>query len=388
MATKLRQLCEAGQSPWIDSITRALIRSGDLQRLVERGVRGLTANPTIFERAIIGSADYDAAIGALAADGAGSARIYEELLLDDIRDAADVLRPVYDQSGGADGYASIEVSPALADDTQATIAEARRYARAVGHPNVFVKVPATDAGIPAIRQLIGEGINVNITLIFAIESYERVMDAYLGGLEQLVADGQPLNRVASVASFFVSRVDGAVDRRLGALLQVEQDPERRGEMERLLGNAAIANARIAYQRFLSTFSGERFEALRRQGAHVQRPLWASTSTKNPRDRDVMYVEELIGPDTVTTMPPATIEAFEDHGRIARTIDHDVAEAYGTIRMLQELGISMKDVTDTLQVEGVQLFAASLDRLDRSIREKGDAQRARRDTGTITRTVRV
>ena len=369
MATQLHRLHRIGQSPWIDFVTRHLIQAGELQRLIERGIRGLTANPTIFEKAITGSTDYDASIRMLAASGAGPSQIYERLLMEDIRAAADVLRPIYDQTNGVDGFASIEVSPTLAYDTQATIDEARRYFQAIDRPNVFVKVPATAAGIPAIRQLIGEGINVNITLIFAIEYYEQVMDAYLGGLEHLAADGKPLDQVASVASFFVSRVDTEVDKRLGTLIGAAQDEARRAELDGLLGKAAIANARIAYQHFLTKFSGERFEALRQKGARVQRPLWASTSTKNPRYRDVMYVEELIGPDTVNTMPLATIEAFEDHGRVERTIDKDVEGASETIRALEALGISMKDVTDTLQVEGVKLFADSLESLYRCIEEK-------------------
>jgi transaldolase len=369
MRTRLHQLQQLGQSPWIDIVTRDFVRSGQLQQLVERGIRGLTANPTIFQKAVASSSAYDASITDLAAAGADASRIYEALIVDDIRAAADVLRPLYDQTKGADGFASIEVSPKLASDTQATIAEARMYARAINRPNVFVKVPATEAGIPAIEQLIGEGININITLIFGIEYYEQVMEAYLAGLEQLAAAGQPLDRVASVASFFVSRVDTEVDKRLDALKVAAQDDAHRRALDTLVGKAAIANARLAYQRFQTTFGSARFAALKARGARVQRPLWASTSTKNPRYRDVLYVEELIGPDTVNTMPLATVAAFEDHGRVARTIDTDVGGADAAMQTLQDVGIAIKDVTDTLQVEGVRLFTAALENLYACIEEK-------------------
>jgi transaldolase len=369
MRTRLHQLQQLGQSPWIDVVTRDFVRSGQLQQLVERGIRGLTANPTIFHKAVASSSAYDASIADLAVAGADASRIYEALIVDDIRAAADVLRPLYDQTKGADGFASIEVSPKLASDTQATIAEARMYAQAINRPNVFVKVPATEAGIPAIEQLIGEGININITLIFGIEYYEQVMEAYLAGLERLAAAGQPLDRVASVASFFVSRVDTEVDKRLDALKVAAQDDAHRRALDTLVGKAAIANARLAYQRFQTTFGSARFAALKARGARVQRPLWASTSTKNPRYRDVLYVEELIGPDTVNTMPLATVAAFEDHGRVARTIDTDVGGADAAMQTLQDVGIAIKDVTDTLQVEGVRLFTAALENLYACIEEK-------------------
>lgn len=369
MTTPLQQLCALGQSPWYDSIRRSFLTSGRLHTLIDSGIRGVTVNPSIFEKAILDSTDYDTAINNLLAHGASATTIYERLLIEDVTAAADLFRPLYDQTDGQDGFVSIEVSPRLADDTAASIAEARRFWAAIDRPNIMVKVPATDAGIPAIRQLIGEGLNINITLIFALEYYEQVMEAYLAGLETLAATGRPLDRIASVASFFVSRVDTEVDTRLDVLTAGEPNEARRQELAALRGKAAIANARLAYQRFLTTFAGERFAALRAQGARVQRPLWASTGTKNPAYSDVKYVEELIGPDTVTTLPQATIDAFQDHGRVARTIDRDVAEASRAIAQLYAAGISMKDVTDTLQDEGVRAFADALDKLDTAIRHK-------------------
>jgi transaldolase/glucose-6-phosphate isomerase len=369
MATPLQQLCAIGQSPWYDGIQRSLITSGRLQALIDSGIRGVTVNPAIFEKAILGSTDYDAAIRDLLARGGRPSDIYESLLIEDISAAADLFRPLYDRTGGQDGFVSIEVSPALAHDTAGSIAEARRFFSTINRPNVMVKVPATREGIPAIRQLIGEGRNINITLIFGLDYYEQVMDAYLAGLETLAADGTPLHQVASVASFFVSRVDTEVDSRLDALITAEQSEARRKELNALRGKAAVANARIAYQHFLTTFAGERFHALGEKGARVQRPLWASTGTKNPAYSDVKYVEELNGPNTVTTLPAATIDAFQDHGRVARTIDHNVDEAYRTIEQLESLGISMKEVTDRLLAAGVTSFVDALASLERAIGEK-------------------
>ncbi len=371
MATsKLRQLYdEQGQSPWIDFITRDLVRSGDLQKLIDEGIRGLTSNPTIFEKAISSGEEYEDPMRELVARGAGSSEIYDALVVEDIRSAADVLRPLYENTNGADGYVSIEVSPTLAHDTQATIEEARRFWRTVDRPNIFIKVPATDEGIPAIRQLLGEGINVNITLIFSVDYYDKVMDAYLDGLATLQSQGKPLDRLASVASFFVSRVDTAVDKRLGEIIQNETDEARRKQIEDLLGKAAIANAKIAYENFQKKFSGERWARFAQAGAKVQRPLWASTGTKNPAYSDVLYVDSLIGPDTVNTMPPATIDAFRDHGRVERTIDQDVDQAHVVMQELEDLGISIKDVTDTLQTEGVASFAKSFESLGQIIEQK-------------------
>ncbi len=369
MATSLRQLCEIGQSPWYDNIRRSFLTSGRLRELMDAGIRGVTVNPTIFEKAILDSTDYDTAIADLLAAGADTSTIYESLLVEDITAAADLFRPLYDQTGGGDGFVSIEVSPNLAHDTAAGVAEARRFWRTVNRPNVMVKIPATAEGMPAIRQLIGEGININVTLIFAIASYEQVMEAYLGGLEDLASSGQSLASIASVASFFVSRVDTEVDKRLNVRIATEPKEVRRKELEALRGKAAIANARIAYQHFLKTFGGARFAALRARGARVQRPLWASTGTKNPAYGDVRYVEELIGPDTVTTLPQATIDAFQDHGRVARTIDQQVDEAYQTLERLEAAGISMREVTETLLVQGVASFVEALEKLDAAMSQK-------------------
>lgn len=375
MTTALEQLCALGQSPWYDSMRRSFLTSGRLHALIESGIRGVTVNPSIFEKAIVDSTDYDAAITNLLAQDVSATTIYERLLIEDITAAADLFRPLYEETGGQDGFVSIEVSPRLAGDTAASIAEARRFWAVINRPNLMVKIPATEAGLPAIRQLIGEGLNINITLIFAIESYEQVMAAYLSGLETLAAAARPLERNASVASFFVSRVDTEVDRRLDVLSAAEPNATQRQELTALRGKAATANARLAYQAFLRTFGGARFAALRAQGARVQRPLWASTGTKNPAYSDVKYVEELIGPDTVTTLPQTTLDAFEDHGRVARTIDRDVEEASRTMAQLATAGISMNDVTDTLQGEGVRAFVDALDKLEGAIERKQEVLQA-------------
>jgi transaldolase len=374
MSTPLQQLLEMGQSPWYDDIHRSLVKSGKLQALLSMGIRGATVNPSIFEKAVSASADYDDEIRELLRRGLAPSQIYEHLLIGDVRSAADLFRPIYEETGGLDGYASIEVSPGLAHDTLGTVEEAKRFFREVARPNVMIKVPATDEAVPAIRQLTGEGINVNITLIFGIDYYEQVMDAYIGGLHDLRSRGEPLDRVASVASFFVSRVDTEVDRRLEALIAAEQNEGQRRHLQDLKGKAAIANARLAYQHFKRKFYGEPFRELRAAGARVQRPLWASTSTKNPAYRDVMYVEELIGPDTINTMPAATIDAFQDHGRVSRTLDRKrhFEETRATMQALNAAGISMKEVTDRLQVDGIAAFAKSLESLYGAIRQKQSA----------------
>ena len=346
--------------------------SGDLDALLDLGIRGVTANPAIFEKAIAGSTDYDPALRNLVNAGASVAEIYEALAVEDVQMATDILQPIYKESHGVDGRVSIEVSPKLADDTQGMIAEARRLQRAIDRPNAFVKIPATAAGIPAIRQLLIEGIDINVTLIFSIDVYEQVMDAYLDALRQRVEQGQPINRVTSVASFFVSRVDSEVDARLGQLIAAEPNGTRRRDLEGLLGKAAIANAKLAYARFQATFGSDWFRRLRDEGARVQRPLWASTGTKNPIYSDVRYVEDLIGPETVNTMPPQTIEAFLDHGHVERTIDADLDDAYATIEQLETLGISMTDVTDTLLADGIRLFSEAFERLDSAISAKREA----------------
>jgi transaldolase/glucose-6-phosphate isomerase len=358
-----------GQSPWYDEIHRGVVTSGKLQALISMGIRGATVNPSIFEKAVTGSAEYAGEIRTLLDKGLSPAQIYERLLVEDVRSAADLLRPVYEKTSGCDGYASIEVSPYLANDTEGTIEEARRFFRSVGRPNVMIKVPATDAGVPAVRRLTAEGINVNITLIFGIDYYEKIMAAYISGLEDRTSQGLPIERVASVASFFVSRVDTEVDKRLDALIDVEHDEARRQHLMGLKGKAAIANARLAYQHFKRKFYGEPFLQLRAAGANVQRPLWASTSTKNPAYRDVMYVEQLIGEDTVNTMPAATIEAFQDHGHVARTIDRHMGDAIATLQALYAAGISLQEVTDKLQDDGIQAFTKALESLYTAIRSQ-------------------
>lgn len=366
----LWQLSELGQSVWLDYIRRGMLESGELERMLgEYALRGVTSNPTIFEQAIAGSGDYDDALERLAGEGLTAEEVFERLAVEDIQRAADLFRAIYEESGGRDGFVSLEVSPELADDTEATLAAARRLWAAVDRPNAMIKVPGTDAGIPAIEQLLFEGINVNTTLLFSLESYERVMDAYLTALERRLAAGQAVDRIAAVASFFVSRVDTAVDALLEAQLPAIAEPDRRMHLQSLRGRAAIANAKLAYARFREVFGTERFARLAQQGAHVQRPLWASTSTKNPSYRDVIYVEELIGPDTVNTMPLATLEAFADHGVVRRTVDADVDRARADLAALAEAGVDLADVTRRLQAEGVEKFAASYRSLLESVEQK-------------------
>jgi transaldolase len=339
-----------GQSPWLDNLKRGWLRNGELSQMVERGVRGITSNPTIFQKAIAGTDDYDEQWAQARAAGSSVDAAYWDLVVTDILDALDVLRPVHDASGGQDGFVSVEVDPGLANDTAGTVTAARELHARIDRPNLFVKVPATAEGVPAIRQLIGEGISINVTLIFSLARYGEVMDAYLGGLE---AAPDP-SKVSSVASFFVSRVDSEVDARLGLI----GTPEAKA----LEGKAAIANAKLAYQRFLHKFAGPRWEALAARGARRQRPLWASTSTKNPAFPDTLYVDNLIGPDTVNTLPEATIDAFLDHGKLARTIDLDVEGAEADLARLARLGVDMDDVTRKLEVEGVASFSKSFDEL--------------------------
>lgn len=357
----LVELGTYGQSVWYDNIRRGLIASGELQRMIEGdNVSGVTSNPSIFENAIAGSDDYQQAIAALVAEGASTEEIYEALAFEDIAATADLLRPAYDRSQGDDGYVSIEVSPHLAHDTEGTVAQAKRIFAALERPNVMIKVPATPAGLPAITPLIADGVNVNVTLIFAVDNYEGVADAYLAGLEGRAARGRPLGEVASVASFFVSRIDTMVDEWL----------ERHGHATPdLLGQAAVASAKLVYERYQKIFSGERFAALKAQGARVQRPLWGSTSTKNPAYSDVLYVEELIGPDTVNTIPHHTLQAFRDHGRVGPTLTQDVDAAHATLARLAELGLDMTWVTDELQERGVAAFAKAFDSLMASIEKR-------------------
>lgn len=361
---RIRQIQELGQSIWIDLISRDMLRSGKLRSLVNDGVTGLTSNPSIFQKAIATGADYDEQIRELNRGGASTEAIGEALVVADIGEAADVLRPVYNETHGRDGFVSIEVNPKLSDDTAATLAEARRLYATLNRPNVMIKVPATLAGLPAIRTLIGEGINVNVTLIFAVAMYEQVMQAYLDGLRELKQRGKPLGLVSSVASFFVSRVDTLVDKLLTERIKAGEKG-----LDGLQGQAAIANAKIAYATYSEIFGGPAFADLRAAGARVQRPLWASTSTKNPAYPSTIYVDGLIGPDTVNTVPMETLDAIRQHACPARTIDMDVSRAYGVIEKLGAAGIQMKAVTDQLLSEGVKLFADSYEKFLADIETK-------------------
>ena len=363
--TKLQRLYdEQGQSPWLDNLTRVYLRDGTLRRLVADGIRGVTANPTIFAKAIEGSDAYDEQFAALIAQGRPVLDAYWDLVVDDIGDALGVLRPTFDASAGTDGFVSVEVAPELARDTDATIAAARQLHRRIDQPNLFVKIPATGEGVPAVQAMIAEGRSINITLIFSLARYAEVIDAYLAGLETLAEGGGDLASVHSVASFFVSRVDTEVDRRLDAI--------GTSDALALRGQAAVAQAKLAYRLFGDRFTGDRWERLAARGAQVQRPLWASTSTKNPSYPDTLYVDSLIGPDTVNTLPEATIAAFEDHGTIARTIDSGVAHAEAVMDRLAEVGVDMDDVGRTLEDQGVasfhQSFAHVLQALEHKARQ--------------------
>jgi len=358
---KLDQLNALGQSIWLDFIRRSFLTSGDLKNLVARGIQGVTSNPSIFEKAIARSDDYDEQFGVLVNEGLSVNEIYEQLAFKDIRMAADILRPVYDRTNGADGYVSLEVSPTLAHDTPGTLAEAERLFTTLGQPNVMIKIPATEAGYPAIEAAIGRGININVTLIFSIAQYEAVVEAYLHGLERLAQTTHDLSRVASVASFFVSRVDTMVDQ---ALAEVEGG-------EALMGKIAVANACAAYARFKELFSGARWDALVEKGARLQRPLWASTSTKNPAYSDTLYVDNLIGAHTVNTLPPATLEAFLDHGQVAETLEHGCEQARETLSALAKTGIDLDSITGRLLDDGVKAFARSFQQLVESIEMKGN-----------------
>jgi transaldolase / glucose-6-phosphate isomerase len=365
-ATKnpLKELLAYGQSMWLDYIRRDLFTSGKLKQMIaDDGLRGMTSNPAIFEKAIADSSLYDDMLKSLAsrADLDTTGR-YEQIAIRDIQSAADTLRPVYDESNFRDGYVSLEVSPYLARKTQETIDEARRLWKAVQRENVMIKIPGTAEGLPAIRQAVGEGINVNVTLLFAQDVYEKVADAYIAGLEDLAARGGNLKKMASVASFFISRIDSLIDSMLNDKLKATTDAGQQALLKSLLGKVAIANGKLTYQSYQRIFSGPRWQALAAKGAQTQRVLWASTSTKNPAYRDVIYVEELIGPDTVNTMPPATIDAFRDHGQLRNALTEDVAGAAKVMSDLALAGISMKEVTDKLTNDGVKLFADAFDKL--------------------------
>jgi len=378
MANPLLDLRNLGQSVWYDNLNRVLINNGALKRMVEQdGVSGGTSNPSIFEKAISGSSDYDDHLRELSGQGKELPGIYDGLTVTDVQLSADVFRPVYDSTEARDGYASLEVSPELAYDTQTSIDEARRLFRALGRPNAMIKIPGTQAGLPAIEQCLSEGLNINITLLFGVENYEQVAWAYISALERRLAADQPVDRIASVASFFVSRVDTLVDKRLAEKMAAASSGGEREELRRLLGKAGIANAKIAYAKYKEIFSSPRWRALAERGARVQRCLWASTSTKNPDYRDVMYIEGLIGPDTINTIPQSTLDAFREHGEAAPTLERDVDEARGVIQRLEQAGIDFRAVTDELQVEGVELFCESFRKANESIRQKREALHAAR-----------
>ena len=362
--TKLHDLYyEQGQSPWLDNMRRAWITGGQLATWIERGVRGMTSNPTIFQKAISGSSEYDDQFAELIAAGASIDEAYWALVTSDIEDCLRILRPVHDESGGVDGYVSVEVAPSLARDRDGTVASARELHSHIDEPNLFVKVPATADGVDAIRTLVGECHSINVTLIFGLDRYDEVMEAYVAGLEAYDGD---LSRVRSVASFFVSRVDTEVDQRLDAI--------GTDAALALRGKAAVAQAQLAYSRFLAKFSGPRWQALAERGAKVQRPLWASTSTKNPDYVDTLYVDTLIGPDTVNTMPEATLDAFDDHGTVARTVDADPESAAQALARITEVGVDLDDVSRVLEDQGVASFAKSFDELITALQAKAEALR--------------
>jgi transaldolase/glucose-6-phosphate isomerase len=363
LENRLRALQVFGQSVWLDYIHRKLIASGELCRLIEDdGLRGVTSNPSIFEKAISESADYDVAINRPELRALDAKALYEELAVQDVRDAADALRPVYDATSRRDGYVSLEVSPLLAYQGAPTLHEARRLWRSVARDNLMIKIPATLQGISVIPELIGEGINVNVTLLFDQDTYEEVARAYISGLEKFVAGGGDLTRVASVASFFISRIDAATDALVAARLQTAADANEASALRGLSGKVAIANAKLVYQRYKELYSGPRWQALADKGAQTQRVLWASTGTKNPNFRDVLYVEELIGADTINTMPPATLSAFRDHGLVRANLEEDLEGAADILATLAQTGISLREVTDALLVEGVRLFSDAFEKL--------------------------
>jgi transaldolase / glucose-6-phosphate isomerase len=380
----LKELARYGQSVWLDYIRRSLITTGELARLIrEDGLRGVTSNPSIFEKAISGSTDYTAALEELSkSSGLDATAVYERLAVKDIQDAADALRPVYEQTNRRDGYVSLEVSPYLAHKTQETIAEARRLWKAVGRENAMIKVPGTPEGIPAVRQLISEGININVTLLFAQEVYEQVAEAYLAGLEEFVKRGGDARRIASVASFFISRIDTLIDAQLAARVKTAKSPAEQSALRSLQGKVAIANGKLTYERYKQIFGNPRWKALADRGAQTQRVLWASTSTKNPAYSDVLYVEELIGPDTVNTIPPATFDAFRDHGHARATLEQGIDAARHTMGNLAQAGISMKAATDQLTEQGVQLFSEAFDKLLEAV-EKRSAKNVPASVASLT-----
>jgi transaldolase/glucose-6-phosphate isomerase len=355
-ANPLKGLLAYGQSPWLDFIRRNILLNGDLKKMIqEDGLRGMTSNPAIFEKAITAGDDYNDIVNAPDAKSSTAMALYEKIAIRDVQDATDIFKSVYSETKTRDGYVSLEVSPYLAFDTQGTIDEARRLWKTVNRPNVMIKIPATPQGIPAIRQALEEGININITLLFAQSAYEQVAEAYLAALEARVAKGQDISHIASVASFFVSRIDSLVDSKIDAMEKTETDASKKALLESLRGKVAIANARRTYAKYQELFGGARWKALAAKGGQTQRLLWASTSTKNPKYRDVLYVEELIGADTVDTIPPATFDAFRNHGKLRASLTENVEGANKTMKDLEAAGISMKEVTDKLIADAVKLF---------------------------------
>ncbi len=381
MSTRLHTLHAAGQSLWLDYIDRVMLGNGDLARRIrEDALTGMTSNPTIFEKALAEGTSYDAQMGSL--DPSLTDReAFEAVATTDVRDACDAFRAVYDATDGIDGYVSLEVSPDLARDAAGTVAEAHRLWKVVDRPNLMIKVPGTPEGAEAVRQLIADGINVNVTLLFAIDAHARVIEAYLAGLEQRAAAGQPIDRIGSVASFFVSRVDSAIDKQLETMAAA--DPTQADALRALQGKAAIANAKMAYRLFTASFSGPRWAALSTRGARVQRPLWASTSTKNPAYRDVIYVEELVGAFTVNTLPPATLEAFRDHGEVRQSVTSDVAGAERSLAALEAAGVSLQAVTERLLVEGLASFEQSFVTLLAGLARKRAALATATSAGAFT-----
>ncbi len=359
----LRALLEYGQSPWMDYVRRDLLTSGTLKKLIqEDGLMGMTSNPTIFEKAITGSKDYADILDSPEAKKLDAKGVYEKIAIRDVQDATDIFKPVYQQTKRRDGYVSLEVSPLLANDTQGSIDEARRLWKSVGRENVMIKIPGTEQGLPAIRTLLEEGININITLLFAQWVYEDVAEAFLQALEARAKKGQDISHIASVASFFVSRIDTLIDSQIDAKLKTATDAKQSALLTSLQGQVAIANAKLTYHKYHEIYGGPRWKALAAKGAQTQRLLWASTSTKNPKYRDVLYVEELIGADTVDTIPPATFDAFRDHGRVRASLTENLDDAAKTMLALEKAGISMKEVTDKLVVDGVRLFADAFKQL--------------------------
>jgi len=359
----LKALNTYGQSPWMDYIRRDLLLGGGLRKMIDQdGLRGMTSNPTIFEKAITGSKNYSDILESPDSKKLDAKGVYEKIAIRDVQDATDIFKGVYAETKGRDGYVSLEVSPLLANDTQKTIDEARRLWKTVSRENVMIKVPATPEGIPAIRQLLEDGININITLLFAQSAYEQVAEAFLSALEARVKKGQDVSKIASVASFFVSRIDTLIDGQIEAKLKTETDPKKKELLQSIEGKVAIANAKLTYKKYQELFGGGRWKALAAKGAQTQRLLWASTSTKNPKYRDVLYVEELIGADTVDTIPPATFDAFRDHGKLRNSLTENVDAAAKTMSDLEKAGVSMKEATEKLVVDGVKLFAEAFDML--------------------------